>query len=186
MFPYSNTSSLPNITLIDPSCGQGSIFRMLAFQLYDAQALLRVKLGRAQLELSHGFLPTPPPIYDEARPQTGAYYWLQYGGETSVQSPCFEAVRSESLEEWQRWWRLDRIRFARLHEIISLLKQSYLWVRHLISLLVDRLTRPLFPYQLVLRERAWSLLHGSHPPRQDAGIFQPAFAEPGRVCEPAC
>jgi len=184
---YLDTSCLLNMSWIDAGFDQVSKFHMLAFELYNAQALLRAKLGRAQLEMSHWDLPTPAAIHDEARSETELYYWLQYGAETSIQSTCFRAVRSESLDDWQQWWRLDRIRFARLQEIISLLKQSYLWVGHLVSLLVDRLARPLFPYQLTLRERAWSLLHGSHPPRQDAEICRPAFAEPGRVCcEPAC
>ncbi len=184
---YLDMSCLLNMSWSDADFDQVSKFHMLAFHLDNAQALLRAKLGRAQLELSHLLPPTPAAICDQARFETELYHWLQYDGETSAQLTSFQAVRSENLDEWQRSWRLDRFRLARWQEIISLLRQSYLWVGRLVSMLIDRLTRPLFSYQIIRRERAWSLLHGSHPPREDAGISRPAFAEPGRVCcEPAC
>lgn len=183
---YFDAFRHPNTSWIYTGFDQATKSHALAHQLYNAQALLRAKLGRAQLELDNWRAPTPA-VACEGRSDAAQFYWLQYGGESSVQSTSFNAMRSENLDEWQQWWRLDSIRFIRLQKIISLLRQHYRWVGYLVALLVDRLARPLFPYQLILRERAWTLLHGSHPPRQDAGISRPAFAEPGRVCcEPAC
>jgi hypothetical protein len=164
-----------------------SKLHMLAFQLSQEEALLRAKLGRVQLEFNHWLLPTPAAIYDELTSETELFYWLQYSGETAVQSTCFQAVTPEKLEEWHHWWRLDKIRSARLLEAIRSLTRNSRQLSHAIHLLLKKLARPLFPFQLISREHAWSLLHGSHPPRLDAEMPQPAFAEPGRVCcESAC
>ena len=184
---HLDTSCLLNMSWIDAGFDQVSKFHLLPFQLFNEQALLRAKLGRVQLELNHWFLPTPAAIHDEHRSETELFYWLQYSIETGVQSTCFRAVTPENLEEWCHWWRLGKIRFERLLEAISFLTRNSRQLSHAIQLLLKKLARPFFPFQFISREHAWSLLHGSHPPRLDAEVPRPAFVESGRVCcEPAC
>ena len=171
---------------IDAGFGQAGKSWALNCSLLSSRALLRDKLRRAQVELGQQ-LPPMPGTVEATGPEMGIFSSIQFSGETSVQTPYFLPVASEAVEEWQRWWQLFRIRNERLRETVRLLRQRSRLLNLAISLLLEMLTCPSFLYQLVRRERAWCLLHGSHPPRQNAGICRPAFAEPGRVgCTRVC
>jgi hypothetical protein len=149
---------------------------MLACQLLPEQAWVRANLTLAQLQLSYSFFPTPKEANKELSAEP--FSWLQYCAESVT--TCFQVVTPESLEEWQRWWRLEKIRSARLLNAIDLLRRESRLLSRAIQLLKN-LAHPLFPYQTIRREQAWWRLHGAHPPREDAGVSRPAFAEPGRV-----
>jgi len=168
---------------IDASLYEASKFYMMDSQLSNSQALLQARLGRAQLELGQPLLQIPTTVR-LLRPETEFFYWLQYNEGPSLESTCFQAVVPENVERFRDWLRL---RCARLLEAISFLGRNSRLLSHAIQLLLKKLARPLFPYQLMSRERAWCLSHGARPPREDAGICRPAFAERGRVCcEAAC
>jgi len=68
-----------------------------------------------------------------------------------------------------------------LREMVRRLRERCRLLSLAIRLLLDLLFRPLFLHQIVIRERAWSLFHGSHPPRQRPGVGRPVAAELGRV-----
>jgi hypothetical protein len=176
-----------DVSWLNVSFNSLSKFQMLAFQLSHQEALLRAKLEFAELQLKQLLFPTPAPIHRDIRPENELFYWWANTDAPEVQSISFQAVTSENLEQWHRWWRLGKMRFARLQEAVAFLGRKLKLLSHAIQLLLKALGRPLFAYQLLGREHPWCLLHGAHPPRQHAGIFRPAFAEPGRVrCEPAC
>lgn len=165
-------SMYPIASRIDAGLHLASENHMLAFQLPHEQARVRANLARARLQLSHWFFPAPEAINHELSER---FSWLQYRSESAA--TCFQVVTVENLEEWQRWWRLDNIRSARLLKVIGYLKRKSGLLSRAIQLLKN-LARPLFPYQLIRREQAWCLLHGAHPPREDAGVGRPAFTEP--------
>jgi hypothetical protein len=77
-----------------------------------------------------------------------------------------------TVEAWDRAWAVHRILKEWRHEGLEALRQSF----RICLTIVGFLVRPVFPFHLISKERAWSLLHGAHPPRQDAGIPTPAFA----------
>jgi hypothetical protein len=68
-----------------------------------------------------------------------------------------------------------------LWEAITSLGLSLKLLSHAVRLLLKELSRRRFPHQISSDETTWRLLHGSHPPRQDAVLCQPALAELGRV-----
>lgn len=166
---------------MDASGEQAMRYVVDASSFFFERALLRSELRRAQAELDD-LWPPMPDTADLASPGWGIFQWFQFTARTSVQLPHSLTVTSELIEEWQQWWQRFHVRIERLQETIKLVRQRSRLLDLAISLLLEVLTFPRFPYQLIRRERAWCLLHGSHPPKQDAGICRPAFVELGRVC----
>lgn len=80
----------------------------------------------------------------------------------------------------QRWWRL-RMFVENLREKARLLRQCLRFLKLIVRLRLKRAAHPLWAYRLLFAERDWYLLHGSHPPRLDAGVCGPALADLGRV-----
>ena len=166
---------------IELSVDRTGNFPALASLLFSKRALLENSLRRAQVELSQQL----PPMLDTrelAGWETGTFFsWMQFSGETLFQPPCFLTAASEAVDEWHRRFRLFEFRIERLSETVRLLRQRSRLLNLAIGLLLQIPACTRFLFQLVRRERSWYLLHGSHPPRPDAAICLPAFAEPGRV-----
>lgn len=81
-------------------------------------------------------------------------------------------LEPNTVEAWGRAWTIFRIWNEWKRENLAALKQRC----RLCLTVVGFLVRPVFPFHVISKERAWSLLHGAHPPRHDAGIPMPAFA----------
>lgn len=163
---------------LDQSFHRASKYRMASFQLLIDHFQLRAKVGRNRLEVSDWSFPFPTPfdtglIGSEFEP----YYWLEYSSETSVVATSFRVLSPESVEEWHRWRWLTEFRLARWREVFAGVKLNVKLGTLVWQLLLKTLCRPLFADHLSRREYLWMLLHGAHPPRQDAGIFRPAFAQ---------
>lgn len=74
-----------------------------------------------------------------------------------------------------------RTRVEELREKIKTLRERLKLLSRIIKLLLTVNIFPRLCRKLIFREKAWCLLHGSHPPRESARVCEPAFAEPGRV-----
>lgn len=79
----------------------------------------------------------------------------------TVDPDLWDAVPSPgSIESTETDWR-------ELHpsEALQLLNSAIRWLNEVIHLLLRYFAHLSFPYQLTLREKKWSVLHGSHPPK---------------------
>jgi hypothetical protein len=161
---------------VDAALAQPNKSRGLVRSLLNKRAFIQAKLRSLQLELDHHLPPVPDPVH-AAIPEMSIFPWARFREETLVPSPCFVIVVSQ-VEEWERWWHLFQVRIERLRETVRQLRQRSRLLNRAISLLLTPACPP-FQFQLFSRERAWSLLHGSHPPRRNAGICRPAFAKVG-------
>jgi hypothetical protein len=122
-----------------------------------------------------------PATYYQASSVTATY------PENSFPATYFVSVTAETLEEWRHWWRLDIFRVSRFQETESLLRQSSRLLAQAVRLLLQKLSCPPFPFQLIRREEAWSLLHGSHPPKVMQGHEDLHPRNLGRACRlPVC
>jgi hypothetical protein len=151
---------------LDPSLPLASKYGMVSFQLLIDRFQLRAKVGRSRLEESDWSFPFPAPLDNGL---FELYYWVEHSSETSA-SP-------QNVEEWHRWRWLTEYRFARWRETSARVKLTLRLVTQAWQLLLKTLCRPLFADHSSRKEHLWMLLHGAHPPRQDAGIFRPAFAQ---------
>jgi hypothetical protein len=149
----------------------------LSLQLFAERALVKKRLERAQAQLRELLLRVPDVTYF-VDPEIETLYWLKGVAAVSDSASSIVAVRAKSIETWREWWRHDRMRVARLGKAISVLRQRSRLLLHALRLLLMSLACPRFLAQLICRERAWCLLHGSHPPRKYAGASRPAFAVP--------
>ena len=84
---------------------------------------------------------------------------------------CF-AFEPDAVEAWDYAWAVLRIFTDWKLKNREAQEQSCRICKSILAFLL----RPVFPFHLISKERAWSLLHGAHPPRHDAGIPTPAFA----------
>jgi len=80
-------------------------------------------------------------------------------------------LKPKTVEAWDRAWAVQRILKQWRHEGLEALRPFC----RICLTIVGFLVRPVFPFRLISKERAWSLLHGAHPPRHNAGISTPAF-----------
>ncbi len=157
---------------LDQSFHRASNYRMASFQLLIDHFQLRAKVERNRLEVSDWSFPFPTPfdsglIGSEFEP----YYWVEYSSETSAVATSFRVLSPESVEEWHRCRWLTEFRLARWREIFAGVKLNVRLGTLVWQLLLKTLCRPLFAGHLSRKEHLWMLLHGTHPPRQDAGIF---------------
>jgi hypothetical protein len=134
---------------------------------YDYE-LLKARLYGARAELSHHFFPkSEVGLVD--RSETIPWGWTGLDSEITTEWRFFaeDAVevsdRSWKILAFRREWK--RKSLDRLEELCRVRDSA-----------VSLLLRPLFRFLLISRERDWCLLHGSHPPRQSAGISAPVFA----------
>lgn len=74
-----------------------------------------------------------------------------------------------------------RIYTAALRARIRALKRSLRLLNFAIRATLKAMARRHFPHRLIRNERSWSLLHGSHPPREDAEIVDLRPGMYGRV-----
>ena len=161
---------------LNDSLSWASKFPLLSFQHFIDRFELRAKLGRNRLAESDWSFPFPPPLDRGLGSELELYYWVEDSSETSVVS-SFCVVSPKSIEEWHRWRWLTEYRFARWREIFAGVKLNVRLATQAWQLLLKTLCRPLFADHLSRKEYIWMLLHGAHPPRQDAEIFRPAFAQ---------
>ena len=170
-----------DISWIGSSLDSAARFPKANFAFFTQHALVRDRLAQAQLDLNQPVFSSPhaPSAANLANP---LFYWFEFSDEPSTQPTFFLDLTSEKLREWEQWWRREALDRARLREKARRLRKTTRILGFLLRCLLETLSRHRFPCQLIRTQRAWSLLHGSHPPRQDAGRSRPAFAEPGRVC----
>jgi hypothetical protein len=81
-------------------------------------------------------------------------------------------LKPHTVKAWDRAWAALRIFTDWKLENREGREQSCQICQTILAFLL----RPVFPFHLVSKERSWSLLHGAHPPRHNAGIPTPAFA----------
>jgi hypothetical protein len=147
-------------------------------------AALRDRLIRAQAELAQQMLSVPvldPLCLVDA--EFGGNAWLQSVIGDMGSSTSIVAVTPSAIKTWRQWWCSARIRAARLGKKISALSNYLRVLNQTLRSLFTSLGHSSFSHHLVCRQRAWCLLHGSHPPRKHAGADRPVFAETlGRVC----
>ena len=150
------------------------------FVFLTDHAMVVGELKRANVELSQTLaVPEPPQV---AIRGAEYFYWLSFSSGMLAESNTLWVATADMLEEWHQWWRRDRALIERLQETLGLLRRLSRLLRRAIRLLVRPHIRPDFHRHISRSERVWLLLHGAHPPREDAGKCRPAFAEPGRVC----
>ena len=157
---------------MDQSFHRASNYRMASFQSLIDDFQLRVRVGRNRLEVVDWSFPFLTP-FDSERivSEFEPYYWVEYSGDTSVVATSVRVPSPESVEEWHRWRWLTEFRLARWREIFAGVKLNVRLGTLVWQLLLKTLCRPLFADHLSRKEYLWMLLHGAHPPRQDAGIF---------------
>jgi hypothetical protein len=93
---------------------------------------------------------------------------------------------AEITDSLHHWYAGDVIRTKRLRKEIRALRLCLKLANRLIR---ARLRLPSFrhlSHQLSYSEKSWRLLHGAHPPREQAGISLPAFAEVGGCVSQVC
>jgi hypothetical protein len=84
-----------------------------------------------------------------------------------------------AIEHCRQQWRFLRVEVLERH--VEALRCRLLSISQAIKLRIRELALSYWPQRLAFKERVWSLLHGSHPPRDDARQNEPAFGEFGRV-----
>jgi len=163
----------------DASLDEAHVSGASLSSLYVYRSLLEDQLGLAEGELEGRSSWTPEFLTAAAEDST---LWLWFGDGSQFASSAFlhapVASGCRTRSPWQSLW----IRSEGLRERIRLLRQRLRLLSFVIGLLLKKLACSRFLCQLVGRERGWSLLHGAHPPRRDAGLSRPKLAEPGRVC----
>jgi hypothetical protein len=162
---------------LDQSPPLASKYGMVSFQLLIDRFQLRAKVGRNRLAESDWSFPFSAPLDNGLGSEYELYYWVEHSSETSAVPTSFRVVSPKSVEEWHRWRWLTEYRFARWRETFAGVKLTLRLVTQAWQLLLKTLRRPLFADHFSHKEHLWMLLHGAHPPRQDAGIFRPAFAQ---------
>jgi hypothetical protein len=75
--------------------------------------------------------------------------------------PSSSATALGTSSDWQQLYPSDAL---------ELLGSAILWLDEVIHLILRHFARPSFPHQMILRERKWSILHGSHPPKKPARL----------------
>jgi hypothetical protein len=140
---------------------------LLSFR-YDYE-LLNARLAWARAEIGHPFFPNLEVgvVHSSAtNPSSGL---LDLDGDICTEWRFFTA---DAVEVSDRQWKIFEFCRAIRRESFDLLEG---WCR-VCCAAVNILLRPLFRFLLISRERDWCLLHGAHPPRQNAGISAPVFA----------
>jgi len=147
--------------------------------LVGERAILLEKLSRAEMALEEPLPAFPAPFRVYYLSPESSFTRSGSAPEVTQPSPLFQ--EPEQPQYFCCVVQPLQIRAEHLREMVGVLRERCRQLSLAISLLLDMLVSPLFPYQLVRRERAWCLIHGSHPPRPDAGVRGPAVAEFGRV-----
>jgi hypothetical protein len=149
--------------------------------LVAKRILLEEKLRRTEVALN-GQLPPAPDVIQVTDSEAGTIlHWMKSAGEL-LYPTFFVDPLSTSVEVLAQQWHLFQIRLERLRETVRLLRQYARLLSLAIRSLLEIETWSRFICQLIRRQRAWYLLHGSHPPRQGAGLCGPDLAQLGRVC----
>jgi hypothetical protein len=153
-----------------------------SFYLDGQHKIAWTKLERTRLELSQS-LPTVPYNVQTAAcaTQPGLIGGSQINWYPLISPDESLAITPQMVEQWQWAWRLFATGKERLRETIKVLRKRLEILNRAIGLLLHLLSAPTFLHQLIRLERAWSLLHGAHPPKNDAGKCRPACAESGRA-----
>jgi hypothetical protein len=99
--------------------------------------------------------------------QSGLFLW-----DDSALGVEWFSFGPDTVEAWDRAWAVFRIFSEWKLESREAREQSC----RICQTILVFLLRPVFPFHIISKERAWSLLHGAHPPRHNAGIPTPAFA----------
>jgi hypothetical protein len=151
----------------------------LLSSLVGGRAILLEKLSRAEMALEEQlpFDPAPFRVY-YLSPESSS---TRSGSAPEITQPSPLFPESEQPQYFCCVVQPLQIRVEHLREMVRVLRERCRQLSVAIRLLLDMLVSPVFPYQLVRRERAWCLIHGSHPPRPNAGLRGPAVAEFGRV-----
>jgi hypothetical protein len=162
---------------LDQSFHWASNYHMSSFQPLIDRFKLRANVGRNRLDVNDWSFPFPT-LFDSGLIsfRFEGYYWVDYCNETAA-ATSIHKVSPESVEEWHRWRRLTEFRFARWREIFAEVKLNVRLATQAWQLLIKTLSRPAFANDLSRKAHIWMLLHGAHPPRKDAGISRPAFAQ---------
>jgi hypothetical protein len=128
------------------------------------QTLLQDRLSLAQTGLSQLYTPIGDVVPSDPLPWI--FNELPFTIESKIPPTTYIfTLTPERVEGWQRWWRLGKVHAERLRRTIEILERGSRLLSHVIRLILRKLTYPDFLYQFIRRERAWSLLHGSHPPK---------------------
>jgi hypothetical protein len=170
-----------NLDWIDIGFLQPGASGALLPSLLSKRAVNLYRLERARVELSQ-LIPAMPEPFESTRLEIWAYYCNLVGDGPSLQLDSFLPTATVVTSEWRSSWQLLQFRVECLREKVRFLRQRSRLLNYGIALLLVILACPRFLCQFIRRERAWSLLHGSHPPRQNAGLAKPGFAQLGRVC----
>jgi len=147
-------------------------------RLLSEYAVLQDRLIRAQAELAQQMLAVPlldPTYLVDAEFEGNAWFQNIVGDMSSWSSVV--AVTPATIKTWRQWWCNGRVRAVRLGKKISALRNYLRVLSQTLRSLFTSLAHSSFLHQLVCRQRAWCLLHGSHPPRKHAEADRPAFAE---------
>jgi hypothetical protein len=136
---------------------------------YDYE-LLKARLAGAHAELSHPFFPKlEGGLVDSS--ETNPWGQLDLDSDICTEWRFFA---EDAVEVSDRYWKIHEFCRAMRRKNFDLLER---WCK-VCGTAVNLLLKPVFWFLLILRERDWCLLHGSHPPRQNAGISTPVFAMP--------
>jgi len=131
---------------------------------------LEHKIEQIRIEISDVFSPTDDVDLNLTEP-------LWFGAE-----PGFEDWITEFVAKPHHWYAVDVIRIRRLREAIHLLRSLVKLFNSLIRLFLRALSfGRRFSHHISQGEKSWRLLHGAHPPKEDAGLSLPALTELGRV-----
>jgi len=164
--------------LLDQGFRRASNYHMLPFQLLVDRFQFRATVGRNRLQESDWSFPFLTPFDNKLiGPRFEGYYWVEYCSQASNPGTSIPVVSPESVKKWHCWRWVTEFRLARWGEIFAGVKLNVRLGTLVWQLLLKTLCRPLFADHLSRTEHFWMLLHGAHPPRQDAGIFRPAFAQ---------
>jgi len=203
VFQYSRMNGLANFnflrwnnSILGADLPQINPEHFLPPSLFNERTYLKQRLERAEQELHQLFVVIASTSVPQSGHDSQEYCELLYSKSeklellyppretawTSSEGSLLEpqTFNSAALGNWRHYWkRLFRIEL--LQETISALGEGLRLLNRFIRILLAAVVFPRLYRQLLFRERAWCLLHGSHPPRKRAGLYGPVFAEFGRV-----
>jgi hypothetical protein len=133
----------------------------------DTYALLGERLRLAQQRLNETYTYFPLSIERPVIP-AAIFNWMPFAGD-SLSPPSCVFVTPHTLHEWQLWWLFDEFRNWRAEDFCQVLAEAGWLLNETIRLALKKFARPQFPHRVTLKEKIWIVLHGSHPPKEDAG-----------------
>jgi hypothetical protein len=118
---------------------------------------------------------------DEALPGDICEVFPELGMDWSfIYDSSIERMEAVSIRDSSIWTTLQfRIRY--LQYKIAFLRDCARFIELMVRILLEVILFPRIEHRFVRRQRAWTLLHGSHPPKKNASEGQLAFADPRRV-----